>query len=52
MTVPHWWGKMNRTMNTGPFQDVQADVLGDLSTFKLDGVGVDLSNAFFILVRV
>ena len=22
------------------------------STFKLDGVGVDLSNAFFILVRV
>lgn len=43
---------MYRTMNTGPFQDVQADVLGDLSTFKLDGVGVDLSNAFFILVRV
>ena len=43
---------MYRTMNTGPFQDVQADVLGDLSTFKLDGVGVDLSNAFFILVRL
>ena len=37
---------MYRTMNTGPFQDMEADVLADLSTFKLDGVGVDLSNDF------
>ena len=39
MTVRHWWGKMYKPMNTGPFQGVQADVPGDFRTFRLGACG-------------
>ena len=34
ITARHWWGKMYKPMNTGPFQGVQADVPGDFRTIN------------------